>query len=97
MNSEDLARVAMAGVYTHSDVDFTAISIVLGTLLLCVALPLYLHYRTKWRAMQGASAGDPRAVQELWDTARRMEARIGYLEAVLDTEVPGWRSRSDVR
>jgi phage shock protein B len=89
--------VALAALGHSNDVDMTAIIIVLGTLLLCVALPVFLHYRTKWRAMQVPSAGDQRAMQDLWDTARRMEARIGYLEAVLDTEVPGWRSRSDVR
>ncbi len=97
MNSEDLARVAMAGMHQDHVTDLTAIIIVLGTLLLCVAFPVFLHYRTKARALQAMSTTDQAGVTELWNTARRMEARIGYLETVLDTEVPGWRSRSEVR
>jgi phage shock protein B len=36
-------------------------------------------------------------MQALGDVARRMEQRMGYLENVLDTEAPGWRSRSEAR
>ena len=61
---------------------------------LCVGLPMVLHYRTKGMALRAAQGGAGADMQGLWDTARRMETRIGYLEAVLDTEVPGWRSRS---
>ena len=37
---------------------------------------------------------DQTQVQTLLDTAQRMERRIESLEMLLDTEVPGWRSRS---
>jgi phage shock protein B len=76
--------------------DITGMVIVLAVLLLGVALPVFLHYRTKARALQ-VSAVDQAGMQDLWSVARKMEARIGYLENVLDTEVPGWRSRSEVR
>jgi phage shock protein B len=33
----------------------------------------------------------------LSESARKMERRIESLEMLLDTEVPGWRSRSSVR
>jgi phage shock protein B len=47
--------------------------------------------------VQAGSPEDHQQMQHLLDTARRMEQRIGYLENVLDTEAPGWRSRSEAR
>jgi phage shock protein B len=97
MKSEDLATVALAGIQHSEGVDYTAIIICVSFMLICVALPVWLSFRTKWRAMQAPKGADQQEVQRLWDTARRMEARIGYLETVLDTEVPGWRNRSEMR
>jgi phage shock protein B len=94
MNSYDTAQVAMASIAHKSEMDdITGIVIVLSVLLLCVALPIWLHYRTKGRV--AVAAASQAGVQDLWKTAQRMEARIGYLETVLDTEVPGWRGRSE--
>jgi phage shock protein B len=45
----------------------------------------------------GESAADQQQMVALTETARRMERRIESLEMLLDTEVPGWRSRSGVR
>lgn len=77
--------------------DLTAMVVVVSFLLLCVALPVYLHHRRKTHALQAASPADDAQMRDLWSTAQRMETRIGYLERVLDSEVPGWRSRSDMR
>jgi phage shock protein B len=77
--------------------DLTSVLIVLGTLLTCVCLPIILHHRRAQVQRRGPSAEDQRAVADLLETARRMETRIGYLETVLDTELPGWRSRSEIR
>jgi|GEM_PF-1656708 phage shock protein B len=96
MKSEDLAQVALAGIQHSEGLDYTAIIICVSFMLICVALPVYLAFRTKWREA-AAKPADQQEVQKLWDTARRMEARIGYLETVLDTEVPGWRNRSEMR
>jgi phage shock protein B len=46
---------------------------------------------------RGTSPEDQAQMQALGDTARRMEQRMGYLESVLDTEAPGWRSRNEAR
>ncbi len=46
---------------------------------------------------RGTSPEDQAQMQALGNTARRMEQRMGYLENVLDTEAPGWRSRSESR
>jgi phage shock protein B len=45
----------------------------------------------------GMAAGDQQQVVALSEAARRMERRIESLEMLLDTEVPGWRTRSGVR
>lgn len=96
MNSSDMTRLALAGMSKdNSWDDLAAVVITLAVLLVCVALPIVLKHRAKSQAM--VAAADQPGMQALWDTARRMETRIGYLEAVLDTEVPGWRSRSDTR
>ncbi len=78
--------------------DFTAVCIValvMGCGVLIAVPAVWFNYRMKsLRLRNAASTQDNAATQGLWDTARRMEQRIGYLETVLDTEVPGWRNRS---
>jgi phage shock protein B len=62
-------------------------SFILGILALVVVAPLwlFLHYLTRWRAQKTLSAADERMLAELWQTARRLEDRIGALErAILD-------------
>ena len=88
MNSEEIARIATSG----TDNDFAIVAVVMVALVLIVVPAILLDYRVKSRRVQAASASqDGKATSELWATARKMEERIGYLEAVLDTEVPGWR------
>ncbi len=81
--------------------DFTSVAIVflvMTGLVLIVVPAVWLDYRMKARRIQTAQGTqDASAVQGLWETARRMEERIGYLETVLDSEVPGWRNRSGIR
>ena len=76
--------------------DLLSSIVVVTFLLVGVALPMILYARNKSRG-RAKSAVAQAGTQELWETARRMETRIGYLETVLDTEVPGWRSRSEAR
>jgi phage shock protein B len=71
------------------------LTFVLGVIFLVVVAPIWIvaHYLTRWRSSRKLSAGDERALGELFDTARRMDARIVALERVLDAETPGWRTR----
>jgi phage shock protein B len=46
---------------------------------------------------RGLSPEDQAQMNGLTETARRVEQRVGHLENILDTEAPGWRSRSDAR
>ncbi len=63
---------------------------ILGILALTVVVPLwlFLHYVTKWRAQKSLSASDETMLAELWQTARRLEERLGALErAILEDPV----------
>jgi phage shock protein B len=70
-------------------------SFVLAVLFLTIVAPLWIifHYVTKWRSARGLSAEDERMLADLWESAGRMENRIGSLEKILDSEAPGWRMR----
>ena len=66
---------------------------VLGIVFLTVVMPLWIsaHYGTRWRRSRGISREDEKTLAELWDTARRLEARVQGLEKILDVQAPGWR------
>ncbi len=69
---------------------------VFGILLLVVIAPLVivLHYATKWKTAKGLSNEDEKMLEELWESAQRMESRINALETILDNEVADWRKRT---
>ena len=69
---------------------------VLGLLFLTIVAPIWIvaHYLARWRSSRKLSAEDEKALGELYQAARRMEARIDALERVLDAEAPGWRGRT---
>lgn len=70
--------------------------LVLGILFLTVVAPLWIicHFITEWRKARRLSGEDEKALGELWQSAQRMEGRIGALERILDSEAPGWRMRA---
>jgi phage shock protein B len=54
---------------------------------------IFMHYRSKQRA-QGALSDEERLeLESLSAHAERMVDRIDTLEAILDSETPGWRKR----
>jgi phage shock protein B len=97
--NDDLARLAITSAADHhSDGVYIVMMVLMAVVTVAVGVPaITMHYRWKQRQMDLATAREDGTNKDLWDTARRMEQRIGYLETVLDTEVPGWRSRSNVR
>jgi phage shock protein B len=62
-------------------------------LLLAVVAPIWIiaHYVTRWRAAKSLTGEDEKLLQELWESASRMETRIRTLEKILDAEAPHWR------
>jgi phage shock protein B len=71
------------------------VAFVLGVIFLVVVAPIWIvaHYLTRWRRSRKLSIEDERSLGELYDAARKMEARLAALESVLDAETPGWRTR----
>ena len=66
---------------------------ILGIIFLTVVMPLWIsaHYGTRWRKAHGLSREDEKTLGELWESARRLEARVEGLERILDAQAPGWR------
>lgn len=62
-------------------------------ILLAVVAPLWIvvHYFTRWRVTKTISVEDEKLLQELWESAGRMEDRIGTLERILRSDDPDWR------
>jgi phage shock protein B len=69
---------------------------VLGLIFLTIVAPVWIiaHYLARWRKSRKLSAADERSLGEVYEIARRMEARVATLERVLDAEAPGWRTRA---
>lgn len=55
---------------------------------------LILHYATRNSANRRISSKDEGLLEELHDSARKMEDRINTLERILDADSPEWRNRT---
>lgn len=69
---------------------------VLGIIFLAIVAPIWIvaHYLTRWRRSRMLSSEDERILGELYEAARKMEARLTALERALDAEAPGSRTRA---
>lgn len=54
---------------------------------------IFMHYRSKQRAQGALSDAERLELEMLASRAEGMVERIETLEAILDTETPGWRKR----
>lgn len=65
-------------------------------LFMTIIAPLWIifHFITRNREMNRLKPEDEKMLSELWDNARRMEERIHTLERILESEAPGWRSKT---
>lgn len=69
-------------------------------LSLGVVAPTWIvfHYLTRWRGTKTISGEDEKLLQDLWQSAEKIEKRLGSLEKILDAESPNWwRGRDDYR
>jgi len=68
---------------------------IIAVILVSVVLPLVvvLHYVTKWKDAKGLSREDEKMLEEIWESAQKMESRINSLETILDEQAPDWRKR----
>lgn len=65
----------------------------IGVLMLTIVAPIWIvsHYVTKWKLAKGLSKDEAQLLEELWQTAQRMEKRVITLESILDDKVDAWR------
>jgi phage shock protein B len=70
------------------------VPVVMGTLFL--GLPwLILHYLTKWRSTQTLTGEDERLLDEMYETARRLEARLHTVERIVKADNPHFQPSED--
>ena len=71
--------------------DYIAPVLIVGMLFL--GLPwIILHYITQWKSAASLTAEDENLLDELHDTARRLDDRLCSIERILTAENPGWRA-----
>lgn len=66
------------------------VPIVMGTLFL--GLPwLIMHYITKWRQAKTLTGEDEQLLDDLYETARRLEERLHTVERIVRADNPDFR------
>lgn len=62
-------------------------------LIFGVVVPTWIvfHYLTRWRATKTISGEDEKLLQDLWDSADKIDKRLQTLERILDADSPEWR------
>jgi phage shock protein B len=70
--------------------DFFELAVVMGCLF--VGFPwLILHYVTKWKQAKTLTGEDEQLLDELYDTARRLEGRLHTVERIIAADHPDFR------
>jgi phage shock protein B len=65
---------------------------VLAISALFIGLPwLILHYITKWKQAKVLTVDDENLLDDMHDTARRLEERVITIERILTAENPNWK------
>jgi phage shock protein B len=72
--------------------DVFGLLIAMGVLF--VVLPwLVFHYITKWKTAARLTGGDEKLLDELYDSARRMDDRLCSIERIMTAENPDWKQQ----
>lgn len=60
--------------------------------ILFIGLPwLILHYLTQWKRAGGLSVEDENLLDDLHETARRLDERLCSIERIIAADNPDWR------
>ena len=60
---------------------------------LFIGLPwIILHYMSQWRRAKGISIEDENLLDDLHDTARRLDARLDSIERIIAADNPDWKA-----
>ncbi len=63
--------------------------------MLFIGLPwLILHYTTQWKRARGLSIEDEQLLDNLHETARRLDDRVNSIERIMTAENPRWRENA---
>ena len=61
--------------------------------MLFIGLPwLVFHYVTQWKKSGSLSIEDEKLLDELHETARRLDERLCSIERIMTAENPNWRA-----
>ena len=61
--------------------------------MLFIGLPwLVFHYITKWKQAKTLTVDDERLLDDVHDTARRLEDRLVTIERIMTADNPNWKS-----
>jgi phage shock protein B len=64
--------------------------------MLFIGLPwLIFHYVTQWKRAGSLSVEDENLLDELHDTARRLDERLRSIERIIAADNPNWRPDGD--
>lgn len=63
-------------------------------LVIVAPIWLILHYATRNSVSRRLNSKDEALLEELNESARKMEDRIRTLERILDADTPEWRNRT---
>jgi phage shock protein B len=63
--------------------------------MLFIGLPwLVLHHVTRWKTSATLTKEDENLLDELHDTARRLDDRLNSIERIIAADNPNWKSGS---
>jgi phage shock protein B len=61
--------------------------------MLFIGLPwLILHYVTKWKSSATLTREDENLLEDVHDTARRLDDRLATIERIMTADNPNWKS-----
>ncbi|MEY4500660.1 MAG: envelope stress response rane protein PspB [Pseudomonadota bacterium] len=61
--------------------------------ILFIGLPwLILHHVTRWKTSGTLTREDENLMDELYDTARRLDDRMNTIERIISADNPHWKS-----
>jgi phage shock protein B len=52
---------------------------------------LFFHYLTKWKQAKTLTGEDEKLLDDLYETARRLDDRLCTIERIMNAENPNWR------
>jgi phage shock protein B len=72
--------------------EFMGLAIVMGTLF--IGFPwLIFHYVTKWKQAKVLTVDDENLLDDMHETARRLEDRVITIERILAADHPNWKNQ----